>query len=161
MFEPGPHWATLVADARVTHAAGASAERVREAEKHVGVALPEDYAWFLRTYGWMQVRNEYIHGLGDDVPQGYDLIDQFGWAKNWEKHLSCIRGVIDLPLWELGNGDWIGYVLRDGRWSIEQIHHELDEAEAVAESFDAWVAAIAKRPTLYFFEDTPWPLPRK
>src|SRR5581483_377733 len=54
---------------------GASSSEIQRAQDILGVIFPDDYAAFLREYGWASIGYWEIYGLGTDVPAYLNLIE--------------------------------------------------------------------------------------
>ncbi len=70
--------------------------------------LPDDFAWYLRDYGWIELGAFEIYGLGPDVPAHLDLLlrSERQWAgmEGWLLPRDCL-GFLE------SGGEWI-YAIR-------------------------------------------------
>lgn len=53
---------------------GAAEAEIDEAEKSLGIKLPEEYVDFLRRVGWVSVGGLELFGLGKEVPKHLNLV---------------------------------------------------------------------------------------
>lgn len=87
-----PEWETVRNTLRnhpeVVHGNGGDEQVVQAAENTLGVSLPPSYRQFLLSFGWAEIAEEPIFGLGADLPEPYvDVV-----VKTLDE-----RAIIDLP----------------------------------------------------------------
>jgi len=119
---------------------GATNEEIIDAERQLGVTLPESYRRFLREFGWGEVGHCDLFGLGAGVPGHLELVEMVESERTDYMPLTPEHLV---PIMNDGGGNL--YCLDTARITGGDcpvvIHdHELDEIDDVAETFLAWLA---------------------
>jgi len=94
---------------------GASSEEIDSAERILGVALPEDYEYFLRTFGWARLEHDELYGVGHSVPAHLQLV------RNTQSERTTFRPF--LPM-------WLVPVMPDGAGN----HYCIDTSKLLGES---------------------------
>jgi cell wall assembly regulator SMI1 len=122
---------------------GVTPEEVREAESQLGVRLPVSYKLFLAEFGWGGAESWAIAGLGQGVPLFLNLVTLTKSERD--------EAVPNLP-------STLVPLLNDGAGNLECLDvssfvgdecavvfwdHEVGEATAIADSFGAWLRALA------------------
>jgi cell wall assembly regulator SMI1 len=132
-----------------SHGAGVSVESLSSAEKALGVSLPRSYRDFLRRFGWAEIGNTEIYGLGSDVPKWLDLV-RVTRSERGEMTPKMPGHLIPIHNDGAGNHVCIDTSERntDGG-SIVFWSHDLGEGQSpvrVAHDFVEWLADVLKDP---------------
>ncbi len=121
---------------------GATPQEIEQAEKQLGVELPESYKAFLRHFGWASLEGMELYGLGEDVPLYLDLV-KVTLSERTQMRPRLPSGLV--PLMNDGAGNH--YCLdaassEQGQCPVvfwEHNHGESQAPEYVAPSFEAWL----------------------
>lgn len=53
---------------------GVDKEKIKQAEKSLGVLFPKSYVSFLTEFGWGGIEHIEVYGLGDEIPEYLDVV---------------------------------------------------------------------------------------
>jgi SMI1-KNR4 cell-wall len=123
---------------------GASDQEIADAERELGVRLPQSYRAFLSNFGWAEIRNDILYGVGTDVPQGLTLT-RTAYAERHELEPRIPQHLV--PIMNDGAGN--NYCLDTSRfhgdecpvvfWDHEHWDGPNQSPEEVSPSFDHWL----------------------
>ncbi|MCP3981151.1 MAG: SMI1/KNR4 family protein [bacterium] len=117
--------------ANLQHGAGATDAELRDLELAWGNALPDDYAAFLKTFGWVAYGSTEVAGLGQDVPTHLNVARMAN--TRWED--SQFPEEL-LPIHDSGAG-WF-YCLRKQSPAVVLWAHEYGQNQPYDETYLNW-----------------------
>ncbi len=120
----------------------ASKETILQVEQALGVAMPDDYRWFLQTYGslhWL----DYIFGTEGSFDSGLNVV-RVTRDERTEAYPAIPHHLIPIYNDGWGNHDCLDTArMESGRCPVVFWNHELDEnhtPELTKASFIEWLA---------------------
>ena len=123
---------------------GATDREIADAERTLGIQFPTSYKAFLSRFGWAEIYNDTLYGLGPDVPQEYALARN-AFSERYEAQPFIPQHLVPIMNDGAGNNFCLDTSrLDNGECPVVFWDHEHEDGadqlpNQISPSFDQWI----------------------